>query len=201
MDVASALNQDVITDFPVLEAVGKLEPGVYLVTARPWKGSANPADSDQGESVQLAAQWMVVSDLGLTAISGDDGVHALVQSLGSAAPLSGVALKLVARNNEVLAVKIDRRRRAGRFRSGPRARQGRLGARPSGCDPRRRLRLPQPLPERLRSHRPRRRRPRPAQSDSTLSSLPSAASTAPAKRCSQPPCFATRRARPNRVCR
>ena len=105
MDVASALNQDVVTDFPVLEAVGKLEPGVYLITARPWKGSANPADSDQGESVQLAAQWMVVSDLGLTAISGDDGVHALVQSLGSAAPLAGVELKLVARNNEVLAIK------------------------------------------------------------------------------------------------
>ncbi len=105
MDVASALNQDVVTDFPVLDAVGKLEPGVYVITARPWKGSANPADSDQGETVQLAAQWMVVSDLGLSAISGDDGVHALVQSLGSAAPLSGVALKLVARNNEVLAVK------------------------------------------------------------------------------------------------
>ncbi len=105
MDVVSALNQDVVTDFPVLDAVGKLEPGVYVIAARPWKGSANPADSDQGETVQLAAQWMVVSDLGLTAISGDDGVHALVQSLGSAAPLSGVALKLVARNNEVLAVK------------------------------------------------------------------------------------------------
>ena len=105
MDVASALNQDVVTDFPVLDAVGKLEPGVYVITARPWKGSANPADSDYGETVQLAAQWMVVSDLGLTAISGADGVHALVQSLGSAAPLSGVALKLVARNNEVLAVK------------------------------------------------------------------------------------------------
>ena len=105
MDVASALNQDVVTDFPVLDAVGKLEPGVYVITARPWKGSANPADSDQGETVQLAAQWMVVSDLGLTAISGDDGVHALVQSLGSAAPLAGVELKLVARNNEVLAVK------------------------------------------------------------------------------------------------
>jgi uncharacterized protein YfaS (alpha-2-macroglobulin family) len=105
MDVASALNQDVVTDFPMLEAVGKLEPGVYVITARPWKGSANPADSDQGETAQLAAQWIVVSDLGLTAISGEDGVHALVQSLGSAAPLSGVALKLVARNNEVLAVK------------------------------------------------------------------------------------------------
>jgi alpha-2-macroglobulin len=107
MDVASALNEDVVTDFPVLDAVGKLEPGVYVITARPWKGSAEPkdSDSDSGESVQLAAQWMVVSDLGLTAISGDDGVHAIVQSLGSAAPLAGLELRLVARNNEVLATK------------------------------------------------------------------------------------------------
>ena len=81
MDVASELNKDVATDFPLLDAVGKLEPGVYLITARPWKDSANPAELDQGETVQLAAQWMVVSDLGLSAISGDDGVHALVQSL------------------------------------------------------------------------------------------------------------------------
>jgi uncharacterized protein YfaS (alpha-2-macroglobulin family) len=62
----------------------------------PWKGAANPADSNADETVQLAAQWMVVSDLGLTAISGDDGVHALVQSLGSAAPLAGVELRLIA---------------------------------------------------------------------------------------------------------
>ena len=105
MDVASALNQDVVTDFPVLDAVGKLEPGIYVITARPWKGPANPTDANADDSVQLAAQWMVVSDLGLTAISGDDGVHALVQSLGSAGPLSGVELRLVARNNEVLATK------------------------------------------------------------------------------------------------
>src|ERR1700678_723680 len=84
VDVASALKQDVVTHFPVLDAVGKLEPGIYIVTARPWKGAATPADASADESVQLAAQWMVVSDLGLTAISGDDGVHALVQSLGSA---------------------------------------------------------------------------------------------------------------------
>jgi uncharacterized protein YfaS (alpha-2-macroglobulin family) len=105
MDVASALNQDVVTDFPLLDAVGKLEPGIYVVTARPWKGAANPAGGEADETVQLAAQWMVVSDLGLTAISGDDGVHALVQSLGSAGPLAGVELRLVARNNEVLATK------------------------------------------------------------------------------------------------
>ncbi len=105
MDVASQLNEDVVTDFPVLDAVGKLEPGIYIVTARPWKGAAAPTSPDADEGVQLAAQWMVVSDLGLTAISGDDGVHALVQSLGSAGPLSGVELRLVARNNEVLASK------------------------------------------------------------------------------------------------
>ena len=103
MDVASELNKDVVTEFPVLKAVGQLKPGVYLVTARPWKEKV--ADSEQAESVQLATQWMVVSDLGLTAMSGDDGLHASVQSLDSAGPLSGVELKLVARNNEVLATK------------------------------------------------------------------------------------------------
>jgi uncharacterized protein YfaS (alpha-2-macroglobulin family) len=103
MDVASELNKDVVTEFPVLDAVGPLQPGIYLITARPWKEKV--PSSDETESVQLATQWMVVSDLGLTAISGDDGVHALVQSLGSAGPLAGVELKLVARNNEVLATK------------------------------------------------------------------------------------------------
>uniref|UniRef100_UPI003F9CD43F alpha-2-macroglobulin family protein n=1 Tax=Roseiarcus sp. TaxID=1969460 RepID=UPI003F9CD43F len=103
MDVASELNKDVVTEFPVLKAVGKLDSGVYLVTARPWKEKTT--NTDETEDAQLATQWMVVSDLGLTAISGDDGVHVFVQSLGSAGPVTGVELKLVARNNEVLGVK------------------------------------------------------------------------------------------------
>ena len=40
MDVASELNKDVVTEFPVLKAVGPLKPGVYLITARPWKEKA-----------------------------------------------------------------------------------------------------------------------------------------------------------------
>ena len=103
MDVASELNKDVVTEFPVLDAVGLLQPGVYLITARPWKEKV--PGTDESEITQLATQWMVVSDLGLTAISGEDGVHALVQSLGSAGPLAGVELRLVARNNEVLGTK------------------------------------------------------------------------------------------------
>jgi len=103
MDVASELNKDVVTEFPILEAVGPLKPGVYLITARPWKEKV--PGGDESDAAQLATQWMVVSDLGLTAISGADGVHALVQSLGSAGPLAGVELRLIARNNEVLATR------------------------------------------------------------------------------------------------
>ncbi len=107
MDVASELNKDVVTDFPLLEAVGNLQPGVYLVTARPWKGATAPSgeSSGEGDDSAVATQWMVVSDLGLTTFSGDDGLHASVRSLASAAPLAGVELRLVARNNEVLASK------------------------------------------------------------------------------------------------
>ncbi len=106
MDVASELNKDVVTDFPIAKAVGKLEPGVYLVTARPWSGANAPAtNSDDSDDTQLATQWMVVSDLGLTTFSGDDGVHVLARSLATAAPLAGVEVRLIARNNEVLATK------------------------------------------------------------------------------------------------
>ena len=96
-----------MTDFPILDAVGKLEAGVYIVTARPWKSDARTpkpeGDDDSGEA--LATQWLVVSDLGLTALSGDDGVHAIVRSLATATPLAGVEVRLVARDNEVLATK------------------------------------------------------------------------------------------------
>ena len=106
MDVASELNKEVVTDFPLLEAVGSLQPGVYLVTARPWKGATAPGDENSGEGDDsLATQWMVVSDIGLTTLSGEDGLHASAHSLATAAPLEGVEMRLIARNNEVLAVK------------------------------------------------------------------------------------------------
>ena len=53
-------------------------------------------------------------------------------------------MRLVARNNEVLATKTTGAGRARRFRPRPVARDRRLGARPAGGDARRRLRLPQP---------------------------------------------------------
>ena len=78
----------------------------------------------------------------------------------TAAPLAGVELRLIARNNEVLATQDDRRRRPRRFRPRPVARDRRPRARRAGGDAGRRLRLPQPDAAGVRSHRPRRRRPR-----------------------------------------
>ena len=68
---------------------------------------AQARGSEEDAVDQIATQWMVVSDLGLTTLSGDDGVHALVRSLGSTAPLAGVELRLIARNNEVLATRLS----------------------------------------------------------------------------------------------
>ena len=103
MDIVSELNKDVVTDFPLVSAVGKLQPGVYLIVAKPWKGPTAPTD-DEAED-QLATQWMVVSDIGLSALSGEDGVTAIARSLNSAEPLADVEVRLIARNNEVLATK------------------------------------------------------------------------------------------------
>ncbi len=92
------LNDEVTTDFPVTEAVPELAPGIYVLAAVP--GSVPPE-----EYSERATQWFIVSDLGLTAYSGSDGVHAFVNSLATTKPVGGVELRLIARNNEVLATK------------------------------------------------------------------------------------------------
>ena len=93
-------NQDVVTAFPVLDAVGKLEPGVYVMAAK--AGGPLTIKPDDDDYDPLATQWFIVSDLGLTAFSGSDGVHVLVRSLATATPIDGVELRLIAKNNDVL---------------------------------------------------------------------------------------------------
>ncbi|PIK68906.1 alpha-2-macroglobulin, partial [Methylobacterium frigidaeris] len=104
LDTAPAeINREAVTAFPVLQAVGKIEPGLYVMTARP-SGSASLADEEGGYESE-ATQWFVVSDLGLTAFKGRDGIHVLARSLASASVLKGAEIRLVARNNEVLATR------------------------------------------------------------------------------------------------
>ncbi len=93
--VARKLNTEVTTAFPVNKALGKLEPGVYVMTATPKE----LLTQDYGA---LATQWFVVSDLGLTAYSAHDGVDVFIHSLASAKPSAGIEVRLMARDNEVL---------------------------------------------------------------------------------------------------
>jgi uncharacterized protein YfaS (alpha-2-macroglobulin family) len=95
---ATTLNQDVITAFPVDQALGDLQPGVYVMTAT----AKGPGSDDDG---RLATQWFIVSDMGLTAFSGNDGIHVFVNSLASTEAVGKAEVKLVARNNEILATR------------------------------------------------------------------------------------------------
>ena len=100
---APTLNADVVTAFPVDQAVGEMQPGVYVMTAAAkGPGSASSSDDD---SSSLATQWFIVSDLGLTAYSGNDGVHVFVNSLASTEPTANAEVRLVSRSNEILATR------------------------------------------------------------------------------------------------
>jgi alpha-2-macroglobulin len=94
----TTLNQDVTTAFPVDQALGDLQPGVYVMTAA-VKG---PGSDDDG---QLATQWFIVSDLGVSAFSGNDGIHVFVNSLASTDAVARAEVRLIARNNEILATR------------------------------------------------------------------------------------------------
>ena len=98
LKVESPLNAEVTTAFPVDEAVGNLSPGVYVMSAE----AAGPKADDYAD---LATQWFIVSDLGLTAFSGNDGVHVFVNSLATATPQNLTDVRLIARNNEVMATR------------------------------------------------------------------------------------------------
>jgi uncharacterized protein YfaS (alpha-2-macroglobulin family) len=96
LEVTSKLNEEVTTAVPVGEAIPSLQPGVYAMIARPAMEKRDDGD-------ERATQWFIVSDLGLTALTGDTGIHAFVRSLSTTEPLRNATVRLVARNNEVLA--------------------------------------------------------------------------------------------------
>ena len=94
IEIANELNKEVTTSFPVDEALPERKPGVYVLTALP----AKPGESYESR----ATQWFVVSDIGLSTLAGQDGLHVFARSLGTAKPIADAELTLLAKNNEVL---------------------------------------------------------------------------------------------------
>jgi hypothetical protein len=96
-------NELTTTAIPVAQTIGQMEAGAYVITAKIKDEYTEYWDS-------VATQWFIVTDLGLTTISGDDGVHAFVRGLDDAKPIEGATVRLVAVNNEIPTA--GRRRRS-----------------------------------------------------------------------------------------
>jgi len=120
-ETAGALNADTTTALPLGDVVAGLAPGLYALTAR-------DPDRPREDWETIATQWFVVTDLGIATLKGADGLHVFAQALSSAAPLEGIALTLLARNNDVLGTAATDA--AGHARFDPGLLRGRGGAEP-----------------------------------------------------------------------
>ncbi|MDE3240801.1 MAG: alpha-2-macroglobulin family protein, partial [Paracoccaceae bacterium] len=97
-DVAMVANKDVLTRLPLDEVMAKLPVGVYALDA-----SVPGADPYR---TPPATQWFVISDLGLTSLSGVDGLHVTVRSLSTTKALPGLTVTLLSQANAVLGTAI-----------------------------------------------------------------------------------------------
>lgn len=93
-EVAREQNRAVTTRLPMAGVLAGLPPGLYALEAR-VAGAGDPG--------LPATQWFVVSDLGLSVMTGEDGVHVVVRALTDAGPRPGVTVALVAESNRILA--------------------------------------------------------------------------------------------------
>jgi uncharacterized protein YfaS (alpha-2-macroglobulin family) len=94
MNVVVEPNKRVVTSVPIDQFLKTTQPGIYLLTA------TSAASSD--EYGPVATQWLVVTDIGLTTLSGSDGLHAFARSLDTGKPIAGLELRLYGINNDQL---------------------------------------------------------------------------------------------------
>ena len=93
-DLAVEVNRDMVTRLPMAEALAGQGAGIFALRAQiPGRSS---------DELAPAWQWFVVSDLGISSLSGIDGLHVVVRSLGSAGAKPGVSVELLSRSNEIL---------------------------------------------------------------------------------------------------
>lgn len=91
-------NANVTTVFPLIEAIGELEPGAYYVEV----DDAGALDRDEDRPAR-ARRWILVTDLAFTAYRGDNGLDVTVRSLQTAEPVRNTDVQLIAQSNEILA--------------------------------------------------------------------------------------------------
>jgi uncharacterized protein YfaS (alpha-2-macroglobulin family) len=106
-------NREVVTAFPLADAIPARKPGVYWVVAYDAARAGSDDDMESLWSRQMAAQWVIATDLALSTLRGTDGLHVVARRFTDAKPAAGVELRLMARNNEELGrVRTDETGRA-----------------------------------------------------------------------------------------
>ncbi|MBB3999269.1 alpha-2-macroglobulin family protein [Aureimonas pseudogalii] len=121
VDVKRTANEEVTTAIPVAAILTERKPGVYILSSK--------AKNARAEDEAPATQWFVMTDIGLTSFAGEDGFHVFARSLGTAEPMAGVKLDLVAVNNEILGSTLTDA--AGHARLAPGLLKGTGGDRPA----------------------------------------------------------------------
>lgn len=92
--VNNDLNADMTTRLPLGDVVAGLPTGLYALTA-------DLPGADKYDETSTT-QWFVLSDLGVTTLSGVDGLHVFIRSLGDASARNGAKVTLLSRANRVL---------------------------------------------------------------------------------------------------
>lgn len=92
--VTRTLNQEVTTALPIADALTRFEAGVYAMTAR-----VSGAKDDQDT---VATQWFIVSDIGISTMKGNDGIHVFTRSLRTAQAMGGATVQLISKSNVIL---------------------------------------------------------------------------------------------------
>jgi alpha-2-macroglobulin len=96
LTIDGAVNREVATRLPLDSLVDPVEPGVYVLTAA-------TAEMQEYSWEDRPAQWLVITDLGITTYSSRAGLDVQLRSLAAAEPVAGASLQLIARNNDLLA--------------------------------------------------------------------------------------------------
>lgn len=92
--VSNDLNADMTTRLPLGDVVAGLPTGLYALTA-------DLPGADKYDETSTT-QWFVLSDLGVTTLSGVDGLHVFMRALGDAQAREGATVTLLSRANRVL---------------------------------------------------------------------------------------------------
>ena len=130
MQTGAARNRAIETAFPLAGIVDPAKPGAYLVLAEDASRAAAKLVRDPSDrydfTTAVAGHWLLNTDLAISSLQGQDGLHVTVRSLGSAVPLPGVRLQLLSLAQDVLGEAVTDGDGAALFAPG--LLRGKLGA-------------------------------------------------------------------------